>query len=224
MPLRWQEGATMATKTELKQMANENFADVRATLDALPDERWDEPVLCDGWRVRDLVGHFVAGTTIPVPKLAGKVAAGGFRVDDVVKDVSIDIGNRPISELRQEFDENSAKEKPGGFAALLPPKALLADWVTHYLDIVVPLELDVEIPEERLVAVLEILPTLNSFKSKKRAKGLRLVATDVDWAGGTGPEVRGDARALILTLAGRPQLADSLTGEGADILRDRLAA
>ena len=212
------------SKAEYRQMAAENFADVRATLDALPDERWDEAVLCDGWRVRDLVGHLVAGTTIPVPRVVGRVAAGGFIVDKAVMEVSIEVGERPIADLRASFNEESAREKPRGVAGLMAPKAVLCDWVTHHLDIIVPLDLDVDIPEERLVEVLEVLPTINNFKTKKRAKGLRLVASDVDRTGGSGPEVRGEARALILALGGRPALADSLTGDGAEVLRGRVAA
>ena len=214
----------VATKVRVQEMVRENFADVRATLAELPDARWDEPVLCEGWRVRDLVGHLVAGTTIPIPRLMAKVAAGGFRVDGVVKRESIKIGDRPIATLRQQFNEESSADRPGGFARLLSNENLLADWVTHYLDILVPLDIDAELPEERLAAALDILPTVNTFKSKKRAKGLRLVATDIDWSAGSGPEVHAPAAALILTLGGRPHLASELEGEGADVLRRRVSA
>ena len=150
--------------------------------------------------------------------------AGGFRIDAVVKRESIKIGDRPIATLRQQFNEESSADRPGGFARLLSNENLLVDWVTHYLDILVPLDIGAELPEERLTAALDILPTVNTFKSKKRAKGLRLVATDIDWSRGSGPEVHAPARALILTLGGRPHLASELEGEGADVLRRRVAA
>lgn len=214
----------MATKERVQEMVSENFADVRATLAELPDERWDEPVLCEGWRVRDLVGHLIAGTTIPVPQVVAKVAATGFRVDEFSRRESIKVGNRPIATLRQQFNEESSTDRPGGIARLLPTETLLVDWVTHYLDILVPLDIDAELPDERLAAALDILPTVNTFKSKKRAKGLRLVATDIDWSSGAGPEVHAPAAVLILSLGGRPQLASELEGDGADVLRGRLAA
>lgn len=214
----------MATKERVQEMVSENFADVRATLAELPDERWDEPVLCEGWRVRDLVGHLIAGTTIPVPRVVAKVAATGFRVDEFSRRESIKVGNRPIATLRQQFNEESSADRPGGIARLLPTETLLVDWVTHYLDILVPLDIDAELPDERLAAALDILPTVNTFKSKKRAKGLRLVATDIDWSSGAGPEVHAPAAVLILSLGGRPQLASELEGDGADVLRGRLAA
>ena len=150
----------MATKEEVRTMARENFEDVRTMLDALPDERWDEATFCEGWRVRDLVGHLLAGTTIPIPKFVATVAAGGFRIDDVSKRVSIEHGNQPISVLREKFNEETSREKYRGFAGLLTPNGILLDWVTHYLDIVTPLDIDVDIPDARMAAALE--PTTGS--------------------------------------------------------------
>lgn len=214
----------MATKERVREMVGENFADMRATLGALPDERWDQPVLCEGWRVRDLVGHLLVGTTIPIPRLAAKVVVGGFRVDEFVKRESIKIGDRPIATLRQQFNEESSVDRPRGIARLQSNELRLVEWVTHYLDILVPLDIAVELPEERLAAALDILPTENTFKSKKRANGLRLVATDIDWASGSGPEVHATAGVLILALGGRAQVASKLDGDGADLLRRRVAA
>lgn len=214
----------MATKMETRTMVDENFADLRAMFDSLPDERWDEATFCEGWRVRDLVGHLLFGTTVPVPKALAKVAAGGFRVDDVARRMGIEFGNQPISVLREQFTIESSRDKPGGIAQLLTPSGVLLDWVTHYLDIVIPLDIDVDIPDERLAAALDVALTDNRFKTKKRSKGLRLIATDLDWRGGSGPEVYAPAGVLISTLGGRPQLLDELEGDGADQLRQRVAA
>jgi hypothetical protein len=54
------------------------------------------------------------------------------------------------------------------------------------------------------------------------ARGARLVATDLDWSRGRGPEARGTAEAILMVLAGRPGVATELTGRGASILRARL--
>jgi hypothetical protein len=55
----------------------------------------------------------------------------------------------------------------------------------------------------------------------KRAHGLRLVATDVEWTWGDGPEVRGTGEALLVALTGRPAALDDLTGDGVPSLRSR---
>lgn len=214
----------MATKAEIRNMVSAHFADVRAMLDALPDERWDEATHCDGWRVRDLVGHLLAGTTINVPKFLATVAAGGFRVDEVSRRVSVELGDQPIGVLREKFTTETSREKPTGIAGLLPPGGILLDWVTHYLDIVIPLDIDAGIPDERLITALDTARTDNRFKTKKRSKGLRLIATDLDWTRGSGPEVYAPAGVLISTLGGRAQLLPELEGTGADLLRQRVAA
>jgi hypothetical protein len=46
-------------------------------------------------------------------------------------------------------------------------------------------------------------------------EGHRLVATDIDWAVGDGPEIRGPVLALLLLLTGRPVVMPQLGGEGA---------
>ncbi|MFI2477271.1 maleylpyruvate isomerase N-terminal domain-containing protein [Nocardia xishanensis] len=56
----------------------------------------------------------------------------------------------------------------------------------------------------------------------RRSKGPRLVATDLDWATGSGPEVRGSAEALALAVVGRTSVLDELEGEGLAELAPRL--
>ena len=36
-------------------------------LETLTQSEWDEPSLCAGWRVRDVVGHMVSETTMTLP-------------------------------------------------------------------------------------------------------------------------------------------------------------
>jgi len=59
------------------------------------------------------------------------------------------------------------------------------------------------------------------FWARRRLRGLRLIATDVDWSAGEGVEVRGPVRALLLLLTGRiDAVRPQLSGPGVD----RLAA
>ena len=48
------------------------------------------------------------------------------------------------------------------------------------------------------------------------------MTTDVDWAFGRGPEVRGTAEALLMAIAGRPGLAAELSGPGRERVAQRL--
>jgi hypothetical protein len=47
-----------------------------------------------------------------------------------------------------------------------------------------------------------------------RARGVRLVATDLDWTHGRGAEVRGSGEALLMVMAGRRAALDDLDGPG----------
>lgn len=92
-------------------------------------------------------------------------------------------------------------------------------------DIRRPLGLPRDFPRERLVAVLDALPRIGGFmQTKKRIAGLRLVATDIEHTVGDGAEIRGPAEALILAASGRTAGLDELTGEGVNVLTERLKA
>jgi hypothetical protein len=86
----------------------------------------------------------------------------------------------------------------------------------HSCDILAPLgEPDVAMDP------VELVPILDSYSRSGRivfharpAHGRRLVATDVDWTSGNGPEIRGRARDLMLLLANRRQVIPLLEGPG----------
>ena len=56
----------------------------------------------------------------------------------------------------------------------------------------------------------------------RRIRGLRLQATDVDWAHGRGPEVTGPGEALLMAMSGRPAALADLSGPGLGTLAERL--
>jgi len=79
------------------------------------------------------------------------------------------------------------------------------------------------IPEHRLVPVLTFSLGAPTLPSQGNARGLRLVATDVDWSTGHGPVVTGPGEALLMALAGRSDALGELDGPGALTLADRIA-
>ena len=57
------------------------------------------------------------------------------------------------------------------------------------------------------------------FSARRRLRGLRLIATDVDWSAGEGVEIRGPVQALLLLLTDRTEAAlPPLCGPGVDRL------
>ncbi len=67
-----------------------------------------------------------------------------------------------------------------------------------------------------------------SFILSGRLDGLRFVPSDLDgksdesWGVSSGLEIRGPAEALILAIAGRAVAIDDLSGDGVQILSERI--
>jgi hypothetical protein len=76
---------------------------------------------------------------------------------------------------------------------------------------------------EALVASLDFYKGAQPLVgAKKRAEGLHLVATDVDWEHGSGPTVSGPAIALLLAMSGRRAGLEDLTGDGVGAMTARM--
>ena len=196
-----------------RRLHDEENADLSAYLHSLDDADWDRPSLCDGWRVRDVVGHLLYGNEQNLLTLPFRLAKFGFSSDRSGKAYSIARAEgRSPAELIAAFD---ARDPWAGTCKVFPPRLVLLDRLVHHQDIRRALGHEREIPEERVLAVLDATPTLGSvFGAKARTKGLRFEATDVDWSWGDGPMIRGKGEALFMTMLGRAQPLPELTGDG----------
>jgi hypothetical protein len=78
------------------------------------------------------------------------------------------------------------------------------------------------VPADRMsFSLTQLRKDTGPLKAKKRSQGLRFVATDLDWADGDGPEVRGPALSLLLAMGGRAAGIDECEGDGVAVLRAR---
>ena len=99
---------------------------------------------------------------------------------------------------------------------------MLADAIIHSQDIFVPLGIDRHAGATAVLAALVIsVPQGPPLHTRKRAAGLRLRATDLDWQWGQGQEVTGTGEALLMALTGRRVFASRLSGPGAATLARR---
>ena len=102
-----------------------------------------------------------------------------------------------VTDLR---DTAESRRKP----AITTLDNLLFDVLVHVQDVAVPLGVDHPMPPGAAREGVDRVWRMGwPFWAKRKLRGLRLEATDVDWAVGAGPTVRGPARALLLLLAGR---------------------
>jgi len=104
--------------------------------------------------------------------------------------------------------------RPSGLTAGLGGRIGLTDGVIHHQDIRRALDRPRTVPGDRLRVALDMALKAPRLPSRKRTRGLHLVATDLDWTTGDGPEVRGPAEALLMAIAGRPAALDDLSGPG----------
>lgn len=204
----------------------DELSSISEFVEDLSDEQWDQASLCAGWRVRDVVSHMALGYTTPMFTMVKELAKFRFNVPRASAQASVDYGSEHSpSELKAVFASIHRDGVRKGISRIIPAREGMLDHVVHHQDMRRPLGKPRHIPEERLVAALGVAPTVSGFVgSKKRAAGLRLRATDVEWSHGDGPEVSGTGEALLLALTGRPVVLAELVGEGVAVLRDRVAS
>jgi uncharacterized protein (TIGR03083 family) len=194
--------------------------DLLELLERLPDEQWQAPSLCTGWTVRDVVAHVLSYDGLGPRELAARFARGRFLVDRTnAVGLADDAGRTPaelVVLLRQHLT-------PTGLTAGMGGAIGLTDGLIHQQDIRRPLGEPRTIPADRLVPALRTALFGPVLRGVLRVRGVRLVATDIDWSSGRGPEVRGTGEALLMAVAGRSAVAEELSGPGAERLARRLA-
>jgi uncharacterized protein (TIGR03083 family) len=207
--------------TDHRALHDAENADFSAYLHSLTDDEWDKPSLCDGWLVRHVVGHILYGNEMKLWSLPFRLARYGFSSNRSGKHYSIDRGEAGTpAELLRDFD---GRDPWAGTCRVFPPRLTLLDRLAHHQDIRRALGHPRPIPEDRLRAVLDATPRLGSvFGARKRTRGLQLVATDLDWSWGTGPQVTGPGEALVMAMLGRKQAVVGLTGPGLSTFSARL--
>jgi uncharacterized protein (TIGR03083 family) len=196
-------------------------------LETLPPADWDAPSLCPAWRVRDVVAHIGYGPTEPHTATLLAVARGGFRINHVVAESARRWGQQEPAALVRRIREIADDPRSPLFVTRTH---VLADLVVHDLDIRRPLQRSRPMPPEafRITADLMVgvggpLAVVFAHPPRRTVQGLSLVAQDLDWSHGAGPEVRGSAEALLLAITGRPVQRGELTGPGASMLLGRLS-
>lgn len=184
-------------------------------LDGLAAEEWERSSLCAGWRVKDVAAH--VALTPQSPGLLrilglGLRARGDF--DALNRDLAIAHADRPCADLVAELRGLAGSRRKPAITTL---DNLLFDTVVHVQDVAVPLGRAVAMPPAAAREGAERVWRMGwPFWARRRLRGLRLSATDVDWTAGEGAEVRGPVSALLLLLTGRTGTAlPHLDGAGA---------
>lgn len=201
-------------------LARAEREDLLDLLGTLTPEQWRAPSLCAGWSVHDVVAHVLSYEELGPRQLAARFARGSFRFGRVNAVGLREYAGRSPAELTDLLRRHLT---PTGLTAGLGGAIALTDGLIHHQDIRRPLGLPRAVPAERVRPALRTALFAPTLLGVVRVRDVRLVATDLDWAFGRGPEVRGTAEALLMAVAGRRGIAAELSGPGRERVARRLA-
>jgi uncharacterized protein (TIGR03083 family) len=202
-----------------KQLARDERVDFADFLAGLSPQQWDSPTLCDRWRVRDVVAHTMSYEGMPIGALAKRFLKGRLQTDRINELAVAELADTPPEVL---IDTIRRYAEPSGLGAGFGGRIALTDNMIHQQDIRRVLGIPRTIDPERLLVALDFARWAPLIRGAWRARGVRLVATDVDWSLGRGADVRGPGEALLMVMAGRPDALRELAGPGLPRLTSRL--
>ena len=189
------------------------FAQLAAGL--RPDQ-WEQPSLCDSWTVREVISHVAFHTHRAGPRqLLGNSEKWHARLG---AEAHADTNDGLVAWLGSRAADSARRSRIN-----------LCELVIHQQDVRRPLQAPREYPETTMRSVLDHCTTATGNLLvigvlHRHGRDLRLVATDVDWSSGTGPQVHGTAEALLMAIAGRRAALSELSGPGLSTLDQRVSA
>ncbi|WP_425859702.1 maleylpyruvate isomerase family mycothiol-dependent enzyme [Arthrobacter sp. TWP1-1] len=185
-------------------------------LEKLEGAEWETPSLCPGWAVHDVLAHLVDTAKTNRRSFVRRMISARFDFD---KDN--ETGLR--CERRADPAGTLAAMRASIELTCTPPATIatrLVEAFVHGEDIRQPLGISASYPIDGVVAALDyqLGTSVSMGGGKQRGQGVRLKATDADYAKGRGPEVRGSAIDLLLAVSGRSVKTGALRGAGLPLL------
>ncbi len=182
-------------------------------LDQLSEAEWETPSLCAGWRVRDVAAHVVLAPQAPsIWAITADAVRARGRFHRLNHDLAVRHAQRPVSDLVDELRRYADSRR---LPIVTNYRNILFDTLVHAQDIAVPLGRRLPMPPEAAAVAATRVWTMGwPFWARRRLRAVRLVANDLNWSVGAGPDVTGPIDALLLLLTGRTVALSQLTGAG----------
>jgi uncharacterized protein (TIGR03083 family) len=190
-------------------------------IESLTDDQLARPSLCGGWDVLTCAGHLAYATEA---SLAGFFVAairygGPHRANTALARAAARRGPAQVAAVLRDNAESR----------FTPPvvneHGPITDQLVHGVDIRQPLGIAWSPDPGAVAESLRFLTggTALGFVGRGRLDGLRIEADDVGFASGAGLLVAGRGIDVAAALCGRSAVMGSLTGDGVDLLRSRVA-
>lgn len=197
------------------QTIDDERAGLADLLEDLSPAEWATPSLCGAWRVGDVAVHLTqAHMGIGAALVASARARGSF--DRMIRDSALRAALLPPAECARRLRAMVGSRRTAPFLTAMEP---LIDVLVHGQDITIPLGRFRPMPPPAAAAAAQrVWDARFPFHARRRFAGVRLAATDADWAVGFGAPVRGPIAALLVLITGRAAALEQLTGPGVDAL------
>ena len=184
---------------DIWRTTDEQRAGLADLLEGLDARQWTTPSLCEGWRVRDVAAH-LTHSHMGLGRVVVEAAKSGFRFDPMIKRLALE-DNRSQAEIIASLRAMVGSRRRIVGSSEIDP---LTDVLVHTQDIVVPLGIDRPMPSTAAAAAAKHLwDSRFPISPQRRLKGIRLTATDADFAAGDGYEVQAPIRDILMVLTGR---------------------
>lgn len=189
-------------------------------LEGLTLEQWSAPSLCTEWTVEQTVAHLSAGASTTTVGWIASMVRAGFDTDKH--------NARLLTRYLGEDWRGTLNRYLGTLSLRVSPTkdypAFLGEVIVHGQDIARPLGIELAPDQSAVAEVAEFFAVKDlAVNSSTLVKGLRLEADDARFDAGSGLLVRGKLLDLVMVMAGRPALLDTLDGDGVAELRHRLS-
>ena len=186
---------------EIWRRVDEQRIGLAGLLEGLTAEQWTAPSLCDGWQVRDVAAHLTHSHMHPVRAIV-EAARSGFRFDSMIQRLGRE-DPRSQAEIAIALRGMSGSRKRVPGTSVQQP---LIELLVHGQDITVPLGIDWPMPLDAAREAAQKLSGMTfPLNGQRRLAGIRLVATDAEFAAGEGREVQVLIGDIVMVLAGRAQ-------------------
>jgi uncharacterized protein (TIGR03083 family) len=176
--------------------------------------------LCAAWTVRDVLAHLATPALLSNADIAKQ-----FLRKPSFHAATVAWSERLASSSTEELIDGLRRTADDPFIPpVVGPAGPLTDAVIHGEDARHPLGLRRDVPEPHLREILDFGLSRRAqpvFVPFRRLRGVRFVATDLDWSGGQGAVVEGPALQVALAMFGRIGAAPDLTGDGVAVLAAR---
>ena len=149
--------------------------------------------------MRDVTAH-LTHSHMPRGRAVVEAVKSGFRFDPMIRRLAVEDRRSQAEIVAALRAMVGARRKVPGTSVQQP----LIELLVHGQDIAVPLGIDLPMPTDAAVEAARRLAGMRfPVNAAKQLNGIRLVASDADFAAGTGLEITAPISDIVMVLAGR---------------------